>query len=297
MFFSRSGGLVKRSVSRGQASDALDGDRPERPGRVLLVDRHEAAVEQDPPPVVEARAARSPGSRRPAAGPRCRRGARPARSRPRRATGRYRSASGSGVGRHRDRRAPRAGRRSRARIAVFQSQPLQLPDPEPDEDRHPEDAEDQRRDHPAASYESAAGNLRLARCQGQSAESGKPVASKGARRTSSSRLRRPDEHPGAVAQREGLEQPPPPDRGATGSPTPVRAVERPLLGQVEAAGPRAQDLADPVRHELDRRACPERSPCARGASRRGPAPPRRRRGAAPARWRSTSRPGPPTPSS
>ena len=70
------------SVSCGQSSDALDGDRPERPRRVLRRDRHEAAVDQDPPPVGERQRRDHPVADAALRAPRCRRAARPAAASP-----------------------------------------------------------------------------------------------------------------------------------------------------------------------------------------------------------------------
>ena len=70
MFFARSGGLVKRSVSL-RPGERCPRRRSARggAGASFVGDRHEAAVEQDAPAVGERAAARSPGSRRRAPGP------------------------------------------------------------------------------------------------------------------------------------------------------------------------------------------------------------------------------------
>ena len=263
----------------------LDDDRPEpprrRPSPRSARSRGRAGSAARRP----AGAARSPGSRRPAPAPRYRHGPPPARSPPRPAPGRYRSASGVGVGRHRDRRR-RELRLDLADDRGLPGQALHLPDAEPDEHRHPEDAEEQAARSSGGVIESATSAGAL---QGQSAESGNPSPRR-RQPDLAVPLRRPDQHPGAVVQREGLEhlrlrieEPEEAD--------PARPVELPLLGQVEAAGPRARGSRKPSPARARSPACPESSPCAPGASRRDPAPPRRRRGAAPARWRGTTRPG------
>ena len=80
-------------------------------------------------------------------------------------------------------------------------------------------------------------------------------------------LRRPGEHPGAVVQREGLEKlrlriEEPEEADA------ARAVKRPLLGQVEAAGARARGSRRPSPGRARSPACPESVPM---RSRRQPA--------------------------
>ena len=147
MFFSRSGALVKLSVSCGQRSDPSTRDRPEMPRRRLLADRHEAAVEQDPPPVHERAAARSPDSRPRAPAPRYRHRAPPARSPPPPAPSDTRLApdpasAGTATG-------AAASRASiSARIPVFQASRCTCQTPSQQSTTTPNDAEEQRHDHP-----------------------------------------------------------------------------------------------------------------------------------------------------
>ena len=86
----------------------------------------------------------------------------------------------------------------------------------------------------------------------QSEESGKPAASKGTRRTSSSSCARPGKHPRRLAEDEGLDEP----RLGVDEPDvayAMRPVDGALLAQVEPSGARREDLANPVGGEADRR--------------------------------------------